>query len=75
MSISKFVVSSIALAVLAGGVSQAIAAPHHVKKLHFAIQGVADNEGNEGNEGKGKDATESTGHESHEGGEQGSDKN
>jgi ABC-type Fe3+-siderophore transport system permease subunit len=65
MSISKLIVTGIALAALSGSVSQAVAAaPHHVKKLHFSVQGVAGSEAGEGNEAgenEGNEGAESQG--------------
>jgi hypothetical protein len=63
MSISKLVLTGIALVVLAGGVSQAVAAPHHAKKLHFSVKGVAGSEAGEANEADENEGAEHEGAE------------
>ena len=57
MSVSKFVISGIALAILSGGVSPVSAGTKPHKPLHFSITGVAVDDADEnGTEGANKGA-------------------
>jgi|GEM_PF-5446941 len=61
MSISKFVATGIALAVLTGGVSQAVAAEKPHKQLHFSVKGVAGDDANENESGESNESAEHDG--------------
>ncbi len=68
MSVSKFVVSGIALAVLSGGMSPVVAGTKPHKPLHFSIKGVAVDNADEIATGDANKGTDHDGSE-HEGSE------